>query len=460
VRRLPQQELCRVKADLDRATIYAEGWQSWSATAILPLTVTPATDNSRESLVIDRQYGVAAPAGVHQGSGLLAFDPGTGGPVELFAAPDASRWVPVIQARPGGAEIVVTADRPVDHRSDAGPGGLTGALGRWADEFAARAGAGQGRLRAIAPVWCSWYQYFGDVTEADIAANLAAMDRLRLPFSIVQIDDGYEAALGDWLTPSGRFASVPGLVRRIRDTGRQAGIWIAPALVAPDSELFARHPGWVVRDRESAAPVFAGHGCTALDFTHPGAARYLADVLARMRAWGVGYFKVDFLYAGAGEGRRHDDVSGVEAYRRGLRLIRDAIGPEAILLGCGAPILPSVGLVDAMRVGPDIAARYDPPGGQSFKPSQRNATRNVVARGWQQGRFWVNDADCLLARPGVERREEWARTVADYSALRSSGDGLRELDEWGLETTRRLLVASPTAPWPGPGPAGGKASSG
>jgi alpha-galactosidase len=136
----------------------------------------------------------------------------------------------------------------------------------------------------------------------------------------------------------------------------------------------------------------------------------------------------------------------VEAYRRGLHLIRDAIGSEATLLGCGAPILPSVGLVDAMRVGPDIAASYEPPGGHPSKPSQRNATRNVVARGWQQGRFWVNDPDCLMARPDMERREAWARTVAEFGGLRSSGDGLAALDDWGLETTRRLLVPSPTAP--------------
>ena len=126
----PQHDVARVPCDPDRATIYAEGWQSWSVTEILPITVTPTTDISRESLAIDHQYGVAPPRGVHQGSGLLAFDPGTGGPVELFAAPDASRWVPVIQARLGGAEIIVTADRPVDRRSDAGPGGLAGALGR------------------------------------------------------------------------------------------------------------------------------------------------------------------------------------------------------------------------------------------------------------------------------------------------------------------------------------------
>jgi alpha-galactosidase len=188
--------------------------------------------------------------------------------------------------------------------------------------------------------------------------------------------------------------------------------------------------------------------CTALDVTHPDAAAYLSRVLRAMRSWGFDYFKIDFMYAGAIEGRRHEDVTGVRAYQRGLRLIRDAIGPDALLLGCGAPILPSVGLVDAMRVGPDIATGYEPAGGNLSLPSQRGAARNTVARAWQQGRFWVNDPDCLLARPGVQRREDWAALVEGYGGLRSSGDGLRSLDAWGLETTRRLLIPSPTGPFP------------
>jgi alpha-galactosidase len=63
--------------------------------------------------------------------------------------------------------------------------------------------------------------------------------------------------------------------------------------------------------------------------------------------------------------------------------------------------------------------------------------------GWQLGRFWVNDPDCLLARPEVERREVWAAHVERYGGLRGSSDGLRALDEWGLETTRRLLATVP-----------------
>jgi alpha-galactosidase len=50
-----------------------------------------------------------------------------------------------------------------------------------------------------------------------------------------------------------------------------------------------------------------------------------------------------------------------------------------------------------------------------------------------------------MLRPSGERREDWASLVARYGGLRASGDGVDELDEWGLEQTRLLLApASPT----------------
>jgi alpha-galactosidase len=134
-----------------------------------------------------------------------------------------------------------------------------------------------------------------------------------------------------------------------------------------------------------------------------------------------------------------------------LRVIREAIGEDAYLLGCGAPILPSVGLVDAMRVGPDISHSYEPEDGDLSQPSQRAAAGNTRWRAWQHGRFWVADPDCLVAAPHVERREEWAEVVERYGGLRSSSDRLRGLDEWGLATTRRLLRpvgAGPIVPSP------------
>jgi alpha-galactosidase len=113
-----------------------------------------------------------------------------------------------------------------------------------------------------------------------------------------------------------------------------------------------------------------------------------------------------------------------------------------VLAACGAPTLASAGLVDAMRVGPDIAAAYEPADGLLSSPSQRNATRNVRARAWQHGRLWVNDPDCMMWRPSVERRDDWASVVARHGGVRASGDGLDQLDSWGLATTRALLRPS------------------
>ena len=179
--------------------------------------------------------------------------------------------------------------------------------------------------------------------------------------------------------------------------------------------------------------------CTASTSRTPRSRDWLVDVFAGLRADGFDYFKLDFVYAGAVAGRRHEDLTGVEAYRSGLALIRDAVGPDAYLLGCGAPILPSVGLVDAMRVGPDTYAPELPDGLDVPLPGETCSR----ARRWQHGRFWVNDADCLVARPAFARRERWASVVEECSGLRSVSDRVADLDAWGLETTRRLLATVP-----------------
>jgi alpha-galactosidase len=101
-----------------------------------------------------------------------------------------------------------------------------------------------------------------------------------------------------------------------------------------------------------------------------------------------------------------------------------------------------VGLVDAMRVSPDIDTRVDPPRDMS-SPSLEAAALSTIGRAWQHGRFWVNDPDCLLARPAMPQRERWAAVVEQYGGLRASSDRIRDLDEWGLATTRRLLTDVP-----------------
>jgi len=180
---------------------------------------------------------------------------------------------------------------------------------------------------------------------------------------------------------------------------------------------------------------------------HPDARAYLQTVFRTLAAWRFDYFKVDFMYAGAQEGRRRADCTGIDAYCEALRLIREAIGASATLLGRGAPLLPSIGLVDAIPISPDIGVRVKRKDNHPTVPGQRSAVLAGRARAFQHARFWVNDPDCLIVRPEVEEREEWARHVERYGGLRASSDRLAALDAWGLETTRRLLRPSPTEPF-------------
>ena len=434
----------RIPVDPQRAVVYEHGWQSWSPTAAYRVDQRPFRPVSEARRVGNYRPERTAPHEAFWGEGLLAVDPGTGEGIHVFGAPGAGGTIPSIRAEVTGAGVVVTPDGQVDHlvmqNAD-----LDGALASWGDRFAAAVGVPA--LRPPPTVWCSWYHYFEHVSQADVEENLAAIGDLDLAVDVVQIDDGYEAEIGDWLTLSDRFASLRAVVDDIRRAGRRAGIWVAPFLMGARSAALREHPDWAV------GGVSPGHGwgqdLAALDVTHPGAQAWLREVFGTLAALGIDYFKIDFIYAGAMDGRRaQPGTSGVDAYRQGLGLIREAIGPEAYLLGCGAPILASVGLVDAMRIGPDIAHHFEPQDGDLSQPSQRAAAQNSRWRSWQQGRFWVNDADCLVAGTHVERREDWAEVVAAYSGLRSSSDRLRTLDAWGLETTRRLLRPGLVAPFP------------
>ena len=433
-----------IPVDGAEARVYEHGWQSWSPSTTYPVGERPLRPVSDRNRVMNWRPDATYVDGAFQGEGLLVIQPGRTEPVHVFATDDARTAVPTIRARRDGASLVVDATGPVRHTVDIGPDGIDGALARWADGFATTMGV-QG-IRRAPTIWCSWYHYFVNVHEDDIVENMDEAERLGLPVEVIQIDDGYQAGYGDWLVDSDRFGSTATLVRRIRERGFRAGIWTAPFTVGARSILAREHPDWLVGGPD--APVSSGENwgqdLFCLDTTHPGAQAYLTRVYTTMREWGIDFHKIDFIYAGAIPGRRHVDATATEAFRLGLDVIRAAVGEDAYLLGCGAPILPSVGTVDAMRISCDTHHDYEPEGGDLSMPSSRGAMITGAGRAFTQGRFWINDPDCLIVEPGVERREAWAAHVERYGGLRGSSDRLRDLDAWGLETTRRLLAHSPT----------------
>lgn len=310
--------------------------------------------------------------------------------------------------------------------------------------------------------WCSWYFYYTGVQASDILANLDALAALRdrLPIDLIQIDDGYEAAVGDWTRfRSGFPDGVAPLAQAIRRKGFLPGLWLAPFLAWPEAPVAREHPDWLLRDAQGR-PVSAGFNwfrwLRALDPTHPGVEEWLRELVATaVHRWGFPYLKLDFLYAAALPGHRYDrKATRAQALRRGLQAIREAAGEEAFLLGCGCPLGPAIGLVDGMRIGPDVAPHWAPRMfGLSLPfrrerslPALRHAVRNVLNRSWMHRRWWWNDPDCLLLRARETRLSE-AEVRLQVTAVALSGGMVLDSDPvWALPEERLALWSAMLPP--------------
>ena len=237
-------------------------------------------------------------------------------------------------------------------------------------------------------VWCSWYSLYTAIDETILSRIFDELDDL--PFDVLQVDDGWQVGIGDWQANKKFPSGMSALAAKIRASHRTPGLWLAPLLVVPSSTLFRQHPDWLLRDADGDL-VSAGFNWSeplyALDTTHPEVLEWLVALMKQVRSWGFDYLKLDFLYAGALPGKRYVAMPREVAYRQSLRVLREAMGADAYFLACGAPILPSLGLCDALRIGPDVAREWE-----SYRdarllynpttPSVKNAIRTAVNRLW------------------------------------------------------------------------------
>jgi alpha-galactosidase len=332
---------------------------------------------------------------------------------------------------------------PLAVLADGGAGTLLDEYGRLVKK------ANRVRINGWNPVgWCSWYHYFGKLGWPDVLENLevAAADRVSFPFDVFQVDDGFETDIGDWLSAKPGYPALGGLARAITEKGFRAGIWAAPFSAAETSRLAAEHPDWLVSESGRPKPCYKGWGKTiyALDTTHPGAKEWLEATVRALRDAGFSYLKIDFLFAAAMPGTRRKNVTPIQAYREGLSLIRRAAGRDFVL-GCGAPLLPSVGLVDAMRIGEDTAPYWKTQLSGFQGPNAYFALKNALTRQFMHRAFWLNDPDCLLLRDreielGPSERELYALTVGALDNMVIDSDKLSLLGPAEKGLFRRALA--------------------
>ena len=442
----------------DELAFYRVGWQSWSPTGTVlisndtlpaaPPVVAPIVQSPHDSGLTSSW---AALIGVPDASQLLAgFTTAFNQLSTIRVSRESEFWATchlegkIIQ--PG--EKIATEMLLFVSGDDE-----NALLQKYAEAIAEAMGALPSKPRPAG--WCSWYQYFSGVCQEHILDNLTWLEQhgLQGEIQVVQLDDGYEADFGDWLTVNEKFPRGLGwLTEQIRSAGFTPGIWLAPFAISPESTLFQAHPDWVVTDRDGQ-PLETWSGFDwdrqlyGLDCTHPGAQNWLRKVFETVVSeWGFDYLKLDFLCCGALRGQRHDSQStSIQAYRLGLAIIREVVG-DRYLLGCGAPLLPAVGLVNGMRIGCDVAPFWQADAADIYNvwPAAQNAVRNTLTRQWMHGYLWDNDPDCLILRDSETQLTDaevrsWAGLVGLTGGLRVLSDDLSKLSDARVDLLDQIL---------------------
>lgn len=307
--------------------------------------------------------------------------------------------------------------------------------------------------------WCSWYYYFSNITEDDMIENLRFLsaNKEEFPCEFFQLDDGYQAALGDWLTCNAKFPhGLEYLAKEATVAGFKPGVWLAPFMVEERSVLFAEHPEWLVKDVDGKirfVSEWRGSWVAVLDGTHPEAQAYLTHVFSTLVDWGFEYVKLDFLsWACQGNGGCYYDrkATRAQALRRGLQAIRKGMG-DRFMLGCTAPLGQIVGIMNGERIGTDIMP-YWQPDRKIYKeaPTVPNVCRNIINRCYMNGRLWISDPDTHIARIDNNKLTEDEVILWTYALFMSGGmmllsDRFKSLTPERAELSK-LLLRNPVIP--------------
>lgn len=254
--------------------------------------------------------------------------------------------------------------------------------------------------------WTSWYYHYTRISEVVVLENLRAF--CNLPVQVIQIDDGYQKATGDWTRLNAKFPlGLKALSDSIHRCGKKAGLWWAPFVVSPRSALFREHPEWLLREA-SGRPLRVGFNPLwggwyyALDFYQPAVQRHLESVLDSMlNVWNFDFIKADFLFAAGLLPRPHINKTRAETMSEALSWLREKTQGRLLLL-CGVPLGPAYKKTDYCRIGNDIHTGWDMTLLRWLRAPERPSTRlsvhNTLTRHPLGGRVFQNDPDVFILR--------------------------------------------------------------
>jgi hypothetical protein len=329
--------------------------------------------------------------------------------------------------------------------------------------------------------YCTWYSnpHGGAADETSIVqlAETAASELKPFGFSFIQIDDKWQdgkerngpARRFYRVKPDGPYPrGIQPVADKLKRFGLTTGLWFLPFASDWQDSEFKDKQDWFVKRRDGTM-FETDWGNTCLDLTRPAVTNYLAELVKTIHSWGVNYFKMDGLWTGSAteqiyvnDGFREDHlgenapfynpkITNLEAMRSGLKLLRQAAGPEVFFSGCNLSqnmrsLAGSIGLVDSMRIGPDNGQRWR----DYHQEISDNASGSIITgpvRGtrlyFMHGRFWWNDPDPCYVRASIPLNQAQLITswVAISGQFNLNSDWIPGLPPERLDLLKRTMPA-------------------
>ena len=288
--------------------------------------------------------------------------------------------------------------------------------------------------------YTSWYNYYQKINEKIILRDLDAISEKTDKVNTFQIDDGYQTAVGDWLSinktkfPNG----MKPIVEKIHAKGWQAGLWLAPFGAQKGSKLASEHSDWLVKGK-NGKPIMVGAnwgGFYAIDIDNTDARAYIKNVFDTvLNDWGFDLVKLDFLYATAVV-PLHNKTRGQLAYES-IDFLRECVGDKQIL-GCGVQQMPCFGKVEYMRIGADMDLGWKHKFFRNLTHredvSTPNAIHNSVYRRCLNNRAFLCDPDVFLLRRSnikftFKQQKVLAKFIKLFGSVLFMSDNVDEYDD-------------------------------
>ena len=216
--------------------------------------------------------------------------------------------------------------------------------------------------------WCSWYAFGGDINETNLLEQAERIKAKALDCQYFLIDDGW-CRWGDWMMPDKmKFPrDFKDLTVKIINKGFKIGLWMAPFLVSPKSQIFKLHQDWLVRDKQGNLveglkfTLFDKHlpwKKYILDFNQIKARNYILNCIDyAVRYHQVSLLKLDFLYAPYFDPKLSDDRLPHRYLTELFHYIRGRF-PHVYIMASGCPYKPAKYLVDSIRISQDNAVPW------------------------------------------------------------------------------------------------------